>query len=57
MLQLAVLFFELPQPLRLAHLEASVVGVLKESEAGMETGELCRKHGISQQTFYHWKAK
>jgi putative transposase len=37
--------------------EEQIVGVLKESEAGMETGELCRKHGISQQTFYRWKAK
>jgi len=31
--------------------------VLKESEAGVETPQLCRKHGISQQTFYRWKAK
>lgn len=37
--------------------EERIVGVLKESEAGLETGELCRKHGISQQTFYRWKAK
>ncbi len=35
--------------------EEQIVGVLKESEAGLETGELCRKHGISQQTFYRWK--
>ena len=39
------------------HTEEQIVGVLKESEAGLETGELCRKHGISQQTFYRWKAK
>jgi putative transposase len=37
--------------------EEQIVGVLKESEAGMETAELCRKHGISQQRFYRWKAK
>ena len=37
--------------------EEQIVGVLKESEAGIETGELCRKHGISQQTFYLWKKK
>lgn len=37
--------------------EEQIVGVLKESEAGIETGELCRKHGISQQTFYNWKSK
>jgi transposase-like protein len=36
--------------------EEQMVGILKESEAGVETGELCRKHGISQQTFYRWKA-
>jgi len=34
-----------------------IVGILKESEAGLDTDELCRKHGISQQTFYRWKAK
>jgi putative transposase len=33
------------------------VGVLKESEAGLVPAELCRKHGISEQTFYRWKAK
>jgi len=37
--------------------EKQIVGVLKESEAGLETAELCRKHGISHQTFYRWKAK
>jgi putative transposase len=37
--------------------EEQIVGVLKESEAGMPTAELCRKHGISEQTFYRWKAK
>jgi putative transposase len=37
--------------------EEQSVGVLKESEAGLDTAELCRKHGISQQTFCRWKAK
>lgn len=37
--------------------EEQIVGVLKESEAGVETAELCRKQGISGQTFYRWKAK
>ena len=37
--------------------EEQIVGVLKECEAGLDTAELCRKHGISQQTFYRWKAK
>jgi len=31
--------------------------VLKEAEAGAKTNDLCRKHGISQATFYNWKAK
>jgi putative transposase len=31
--------------------------VLKEAEAGMKTGEVCRKHGISDATYYKWKAK
>jgi putative transposase len=37
--------------------EEQIVGMLKESEAGLATPELCRKHGVSQQTFYRWKAK
>ena len=37
--------------------EQQIIGVLKESEAGAETKELCRRHGISEQTFYRWKAK
>lgn len=37
--------------------EAQIVGVIKESEAGANTKELCRRHGISQTTFYKWKAK
>ena len=32
-----------------------IVGILKEQEAGAGTGELCRRHGISQQTFYRWR--
>lgn len=37
--------------------EEQIVAILKESEAGAATGELCRRHGISQNTFYRWKAK
>jgi putative transposase len=37
--------------------DEQIVGVLKEHEAGMATADLCRKHGISQATFYNWKAK
>lgn len=37
--------------------EEQIIAVLKESEAGAATKELCRKHGISEPTFYNWKAK
>jgi putative transposase len=37
--------------------EEQIIGVLKEQEAGVAMAELCRKHGISQQTLYRWKAK
>jgi len=34
-----------------------IIGVLREQEAGLKVGELCRKRGISEPTFYAWKAK
>lgn len=37
--------------------EEQIIGVLREAEAGAKTKELCRKHGISDATFYNWKAK
>ena len=37
--------------------EEQIIGVLKESEVGAATKELCRRHGISEQTFYRWKEK
>lgn len=37
--------------------EEQIVGILSESEAGASTSELCRRHGISQNTFYRWKQK
>ena len=37
--------------------EEKIIGVLKESEAGAETKELCRRHGITVTTFYRWKSK
>ena len=37
--------------------EEQIIGVLKEAEAGAPTKDLCRRHGISEHTFYRWKAK
>lgn len=37
--------------------EQQIVGVLKQAEAGVAVKELCRKLGISDATFYNWKAK
>ena len=37
--------------------EEQAIGVLKEAEAGAKTKNLSRKHGISEPTFYNWKAK
>jgi putative transposase len=37
--------------------EEQIIGVLREQEAGAATAEVCRRHGISEQTFYRWKAK
>ena len=37
--------------------EAQIIGVLREQEAGSATAEVCRRHGISEQTFYRWKAR
>ena len=43
--------------MRKRHTEEQIIGVLKESEAGAKTAELCRKVGISEGTFYKWKSK
>jgi putative transposase len=37
--------------------ERQIVAVLKQAEAGVPVKDLCRKIGISDQTFYNWKAK
>ena len=37
--------------------EEQIIGVLKEAGAGAKPAELCRRHGISEATYYNWKAK
>jgi len=37
--------------------EEKIIRILKESEAGAKTAELCRRHGVSRQTFYAWRKK
>jgi putative transposase len=39
------------------HSEEQIIAILKQGEAGVTTAELCRQHGISEQTYYRWKAK
>jgi putative transposase len=34
-----------------------IVGILKEAEAGVSVAELCRKHGMTDATFYNWRKK
>lgn len=37
--------------------EEQIIGILKEHQAGLSATELCRKHGISDATFYNWRSK
>lgn len=37
--------------------ETQIVAILKEGDAGTPVKEICRKHGISDATFYNWKSK
>lgn len=37
--------------------EEQIIGVLREQEAGAKAADLFRKHGISEATFYNWKAR
>jgi len=37
--------------------ESQIVAILKETDTGMKVSEVCRKHGISQPTYYNWKSK
>ena len=37
--------------------EEQIIGILKEHQAGLGARDLCRKHGVSDATFYKWRAK
>ena len=37
--------------------EEQIIGVLKEHAAGLSAVELCRKHGVSEPTFYKWRSR
>ena len=42
---------------RTRYSEEQIIGILAEHEAGAKCADLCRKHGMSEGTFYAWKAK
>jgi putative transposase len=42
---------------RSRYTEEQIIGILKEHQAGLAAQELCRKHGISDATFYKWRSK
>jgi putative transposase len=37
--------------------EEQIIAVLREQEVGAKTADVCRRHGVSEATFYKWKAK
>jgi putative transposase len=37
--------------------EEQIIGILKEHQAGVSASDLCRKHGVSDATFYKWRSK
>jgi putative transposase len=37
--------------------EEQIIGILKEADAGANAGDVCRRHGISERSYYRWKAK
>ena len=42
---------------RKKYTEEQIIAVLREGEAGAKVGDLCRKYGMSDATYYNWKAK
>jgi putative transposase len=37
--------------------ETQIVSILKQADSGQAVKELCREHGVSEATYYHWKSK
>ena len=37
--------------------QEQIIGILKQTEAGATVAQLCREHGMSEQTYYRWKSK
>ena len=37
--------------------DAQIIGILKQAESGVPVSELCREHGMSNASFYKWRAK
>ena len=37
--------------------ETQIIGILKEVEKGMTVAEVCRRHDVSQSTYFKWKSK
>jgi putative transposase len=42
---------------RKRYTEEQIINILKEAEAGARVGDLCRRYGMSNASFYNWKAK
>ena len=42
---------------RSRYTEEQIIGILKQHQAGLGAKDLCRKHGISDATFYNWRSK
>jgi putative transposase len=39
------------------YIEEQIIAVLREGEAGAKVADLCRKYGMSEASYYNWKAK
>jgi putative transposase len=37
--------------------EEQIISILKQQDEGQKVGDICRKHGLSEQTFHNWKKK